>query len=289
VDFKQLYGTDIATRTFSGFFQEQIALLEKLYQYQFNNLSHLDENRIGRLYLLLTSIWHIGNSIELLAKYQHINEIYILARSFLERLITYTYLLCCDDKEYLRYLAYTKQKSYRITNRSLIVGTSNLILKRINDINLDNYSELKEAVNMFTSDKGKIKTHWTNQNLAQMLDIISTTTDINISYLMVAIVLIYDDASEALHGTLYGALFHIGIFDGKAPSSKDELRKELNRRLSTLFLSLGTCIHTLIQAFHRIEKIDNYVNESSSNLKSIGYFGEKGFSEIEELKGKDFS
>lgn len=50
------FGTDETTGLFSNFFNNQLALLEKLYQYQFTELKHLDNTRLGTLYPLLFSI-----------------------------------------------------------------------------------------------------------------------------------------------------------------------------------------------------------------------------------------
>lgn len=263
------FGSDDTTRYFIGFFNDQLSLLEKLYQYQFTNLKHLDSTRIGNIYLLLFSIWNTGKSIDLLVRYKHVNESYILGRSFLERLITYTYLIFCDEEEYLRYLAYTKQKQYRVLNRKFVAGDSEAILKWSGSIDLKKYPDLKQAVDIFTSEKGKPKTRWTSQTLSKMLQSIASKGAIEISYLMLAILWIYDDASEALHGTLYGSIFHIGLFQGRIPSSKEELNQELNKRFSALLLSLGTCMHTLIQSFNHVEEIKTILSESTDNLKAI--------------------
>jgi len=84
-----------------------------------------------------------------------LNECYILARSFLERLINYTYLLSCDEEEYSRYLAYTKQKAYRVLDRSFTAGDSKVELTWSGSIDLEKEPELKKAVDMFTSETGK--------------------------------------------------------------------------------------------------------------------------------------
>lgn len=265
------FGSDETTRYFVGFFNGQLALMEKLYQYQFTNLKHLDGTRIGNIYPLLFSIWHTGKSIDLLVRHQHVNESYILGRSFLERLITYTYLIFCDEEEYARYLAYTKQKQYRVLNRSFVAGNSEALLKRSGSIDLAKNPDLKRAVDMFTSEKGKPKTRWTSQTLSQMLQAIASKGAIEIGYLMLAVLWIYDDASEALHGTLYGSIFHVGLAQDKIPSSKEELNQKWNEQLSASLFALGTCVHTLIQSFNRVEAIPAILTESGDNLKAVSH------------------
>jgi len=266
---KKEFGADKSTGRFFDFFMSQLALLEKLYQHQFTNLKHLDDARVGKLYPLLFSIHHTGISISLLSSHLHINECYILARSFLERLIIYIYLLSCDESEYSRYLAYTKQKGYRVLNRSFVAGDSEVRLKWSGIIDLEKDPDLKEAVNTFTNEKGKPKTRWTSQSLSKMVQSIANRGKLEIGYMMLAKLWIYEDASEALHGTLYGSTFHIGTFIGKIPSSKEELKKTWNEQFSALFLALGTCMHTLIQAFHKVANVDDIISNSKDNLKTI--------------------
>ena len=129
--------------------------------------------------------------------------------------------------------------------------------------------ELKEAVDIFTSDRGKTKTRWTSKNISSMLESISNNGGLEIGYLMLAKLWIYDDASEALHGTLYGATFHMGIFTGELASSKDELKKTWNERFSALLLTLGTSSHTLLQGFNKLSAIENIVSDSKDNLRTI--------------------
>jgi len=263
------FGTDETTGHFFTFFNSQLALLERLYQYQFTDLKHLDGTRLGNLYPLLFSIWHTGTSVSLLAMHQHINECYILGRSVLERMVNYTYLIFCDEAEYSRYLAYTKQKGYRVLNRSFAAGDAEVRLKWSGIIDLEKEPDLKQAVDMFTSEKGKPKTRWTSKPLSEMLQSIASGGKVEIGYLMFAILWIYDDASEALHGTLYGSTFHIGTFHGKIPSSKEELRRTWNQQFSALFLTLGTCMHTLIQSFNRVVAIEDILSCSKDNLNRI--------------------
>ena len=103
-----------------------------------------------------------------------------------------------------------------------------------------------------------------------MLESIASKGGLEIGYLMFAILGIYDDASEALHGTLYGSIFHMRPVMGKKPATKGELKKTWNEQFSALFLMLGSCVHTLIYAFNEVAAIESILNESTENLKNIG-------------------
>jgi hypothetical protein len=183
------------------------------------------------------------------------------------------YLLVCDEKEYKKYLAYTKQKGYRILNRSFIVGEQKVELKWAGSVNLDEYPELKEAVNEFTNSKGKtIKSKmWTSLSLADRLATIRDQAKAKIEGLMFSTLGIYDDASEALHGSLYGVTFNYGFFE-KIPSSAQELAETYRNKLLFLFFALGTSIGTLFEVISGVytsEKVKDFGRQSKSNLELL--------------------
>jgi hypothetical protein len=149
------------------------------------------------------------------------------------------------------------------------VGDSKVSQIWSGSIDLDNAPELKKSIDMFTGKTGKPKTRWTSRNLSNMLESIEHNGKIEIGYLMFAVLHIYDDASEAIHGTLYGSLFHIGIYTGQKLSSKSELKETWNGNFSALFLALGCCVHTLVKAFHKVSDIENILSESTNNLNEI--------------------
>ncbi len=271
---KANFGSDKYREELHKSYVKQLSLLERLYKYQFEKLGHMNDTRLGSLYLLLFSMTYTGAAISILAGRMQaeeclINECYMLARSLVERIINYLYLLYCDEKEYERFLQYTKQKGFRILNRSFSVGEIEVALRISEQANLENDSEIAEAVKQFTSKKGKPITRWTKSSISEMLEIIKNNGEIDIRYLMFAVLCIYDDASEALHGTIYGTTFHIGHYFGKVPESKNELKENINGRFSTLFLMLCTAIHTIIIGFNKNANVEEILKESRQNIENI--------------------
>ncbi len=259
------------------YYVQQVLLTKKLYEHQYNEWERIDNPRILSLYHLLMSIYITGNAINLLALNNFLGESYMLARALLEKLINYMYLLVCEEDEYKKYLNYTKQKGYRVLNRNFIVGDQKVELKWTGSVNLDDYPELREAVNEFTSSKGKSVTRWTSLSLADRLAIIRDKGSIKIEGLMLSTLGIYDDASEALHGSLYGATFNYGFFEGKIPSSVRELAETYRNKLLFLFFALGTCIDSLLEVIsgrYTADKVKDFARQSRTNLgelqKSVG-------------------
>lgn len=269
-----ILGSDKFREELHKVYVKQLLLVERLYKYQFEKLSHLDNTRLGSLYLLLFSMTYTGAAISILAGRMQteeclINECYMLARSLLERIINYLYLLYCDEKEYERFLQYEKQKSFRVLNRTFNVGELKVTLGLSEPINLEGYPDVAEAVKQYTSKSGKIKTHWTETSISKMLETIKNEGKIDIRYLMFAVLGIYDDASEALHGTIYGTTFQIGHYYGKVPKSKDDLKENINGLFSNLFLMLCTSIHTLVIGFNKNASVEEILKESKQNIESI--------------------
>ncbi len=254
------------------YYVKQVLITKELYEYQFNEWDKFTGKRIQSLYHLLMSIYITGNAINLLAVNNFLGESYMLARALLEKLINYMYLIVCEEEEYQKYLNYTKQKGYRILNRSFVVGERKAELKWSGSVDLDKYPELREAVNQFTSEKGKVITRWSSLSVAERLNVIRDRARIKIEGLMLSMLGIYDDASEALHGTLYGSAFHFGFFEGRIPEKVEDLAETYRNKLIFLLFALGTSIGSLLRVITDIypEEISkDYVERARANLKEL--------------------
>lgn len=263
------WGTQDFTNLLFQYYGKQSDLLEELYKYQFEALKKNPNKRVDSLYLLLYSMHDTARSVSILAANQKINESYMLARALLERIINYIFLLFCDEEDYNRYLLYTKQKSYRNLNKNIKVGEFIAELKWTGNFDLESDPELKKAVDLFTSAKGKPISRWTNKNIVEMLNLIEQRGDIDIRPLMLSMLAIYDDASEALHGTLYGTIFQIGLFSSGNIKTKRQIVSSVHGQLSLLFLALGSCIDSLMLAINKVFPIAEIKERSKENLNSL--------------------
>ncbi len=260
------FGSGESTGQVFNFYMAQVAVLQGLYESPEVNSA---PDRIASLYPLLFGIHSTGLSIGLLARHGQLNECFMLARAFLERLINYMYLLFCDEEEFLRYLAHTKQKGFRMLNRSIKAGDLQAELRWSGSVDLDKERELREAINLFTGDKGREITRWTSVTLSDRLAIIAEKGGLEIGPLMLAFLGIYQDASEALHGTLYGSIFHIGVFTKNLPSRKSALYKTYNEQFSMLFFALGVCVDSLVKAIHKVLPITELQSRSRENIQTV--------------------
>jgi len=260
------FGSGESTHQVFSFYLDQVAVLQDLYESPEVNSA---PDRIASLYPLLFSIHSTALSISILARHGCLNECFMLARAFLERLINYVYLLVCDESEYSKYLAHTKQKGFRKLHRFVKAGDLRAELKWSGSIDLSKERELKAAIDLFTSRTGKEVTRWTSTTLSDRLSAIAEKGKLNIGPLLLTLLAIYEDASEAMHGTLYGSVFHIGAFTKKLPSSKSELAKTYNEQFSMIFFTLGICIDSLVEAIHRVTPIDELQKRSRGNIHTV--------------------
>jgi hypothetical protein len=272
---KAKWGTQEFTNQLFHYYGKQTNLLQELYKYQFDELKTRPNERVDSLYLLLFSMHDTAEAVSILVANQKINEAYMMARALLERIINYMFLLYCDEEDYKKYLLYTKQKSYRNLTRNIRVGQLIAELKWGGKLSLENDPELQRAIDLFTSKKGRTITRWRGKSLLEMLDILGQKTDIDIKPLMLGLLAIYDDASEALHGTLYGTIFQIGLFTRGNLKTKRQIISSVHGQLSMLFLALGACIDSLTLAVHKIFPIQAIRSKSKENFRALEVLDQK--------------
>jgi hypothetical protein len=266
---KAKWGTQEFTNQLFQYYIKQSDLLQELYKYQFDKLEAEPNERVDSLYLLLFSMHDTAEAVGILIANQKINEAYMMARAQLERIINYIFLLYCDEEDYKKYLSYTKQKSYRNLKKNVKAGKLLAELKWTRKLTLENDPDLQKAINLFTSKRGKMITRWRGKSLPEMLNVLSQETDIDIKPLMLGLLAIYDDASEALHGTLYGTIFQIGLFTRGDIGTKSQIISSVHGQLSMLLLALGTCIDSLTVAVDKLFPIKAIREKSKENLKVL--------------------
>lgn len=265
---KSDFGTKKGFDSLAHLFYQQAKIVEKTIEFLFKSLEKKPQERVDTIYFLLFGLITSSKSILMLSYSGKVIECYILARSVVERIIIALYLLICDQDEFDRYKTYSIQKAVRMKNREINIDTIKAVLKASNYEEMLNNQEVQKALGMFTGPKGKKITRWNTKSLKKMLDSIRNG-GLDVRYLMLALLAIYDEASEALHGTFYGAMFHSGVFDTGVPKEKKELEKTWISRLSLILFSLSTCIYSLIKGLDNVYPIESLSEESRDLLKNI--------------------
>jgi hypothetical protein len=241
--------TDKGARLLANFLDAQISLLIQ----SVGKISASPLPRVARLYALYSAIIEDAISIRLLGDVARLNQAYIISRALLERLTNFCFLQLCKDEEFGDYIDYTLNKiGRRVDRNSEAYGVQKArVALQGGDFELP--PEITAAVAKFTSERGREKTRWTTVSLPDRAAVIEAklgNTGLFMSFLTV-----YADASEALHGTLYGAAFHLGAYDpGAVPHDQDSLDRHRYETLSCIYLMAGGSIDTMLSLLAAIDE-----------------------------------
>lgn len=191
-----------------------ILLIESDIAYNLFNESKTLDKRSSAIIVLLGSSCQTASAIAKLSEHPEIflGECYILARAFIEKIINYCYLLVCDDDEYQRFFKYAIQKSFRKLDRNITIDEHEIRLKYTGIPDFNSNPILHDAISAFTSKAGKEQKSWTIKNLRKRISTILKNSKLEPVIFMTNVLTIYEDASEAVHGSLYGCSFQGGFY-----------------------------------------------------------------------------
>jgi len=231
-----------------------------------------DSVRLLKLYPLLAAILEDSISLDILASHSRVNQCYIISRALLERVINFSYLLYAPEQEYSSFVEYTKNKAARSLSRKIeIDGVEKVSLNFAND-DYQLSEDYVKAVERFTSANGREIPRWTKLNIDKRADFLDKKSGKN---LLLHVLAIYADASEALHGTLYGALFHLGVFNPTSDiRDHDSVDRQRYTNLSFLYFMASAALSTLLfcikengadlnEAYHEADEVFNSAAEES--------------------------
>lgn len=258
-------GTPEGARRLAGFLDEQIRALIGLEP----AVRESRNIRVAKLYALYAAIIEDAISIRLVGDDSRTNQAYILERALLERLINFCFLQLCTEAEFKDYLDYTLNKVARRLDRSIEVQGEVRARIALAGGDFELPSELAGAVAKFTSERGREKTRWTNVSVPERAAVVDAK--VGKTGLFMSLLTVYADASEALHGTLYGAVFHLGAYDpGLVPKDEASLQAHHCQTLSTLYLLAGGSVDDLLKFLGAIGEAyaKAPANESRQRFKS---------------------
>lgn len=250
-------------RKFDSFFVSQLGLISQLSQ---KSLEEKSEKRINQIFPLIGSLSTAGDSILHSVRYGLMTEAFIVARAFLERLVNACYLLVCDEKEFKDYVDYSMQKVYRslLTKRKAYENIGH-------DVPVPDMSRIPivaEGLKKFTSHRGKEITRWTTLRIEKRINLIGQRVKgFQSTVFLAAVGFLYEDASEAIHGTLYGSLFITGIFYGVP--TKEDGERYLSGLRTMMFMLLGVLVDGLLHTAVTEIELQELVKASKENYAAL--------------------
>jgi len=205
--------------------------------------------RVHMLTPLLSSIISNTNAIAMLVGSAHANESYILIRALYERCLNYCYLVIAPEEDFKRWFEHSLQKSYRLLRKELVVANFGFRLEMKGYEDIWNTPEVAELMQKFQRrDSTKEKQEWSTvaKSRTDRIDWLSKAgKDMAWQPFVFVEAMFFDEASEAIHGTFYGTVFHQGFFEPKF-QEKSQLADAHDP--SSLILATTTLLlHTVIK------------------------------------------
>lgn len=226
--------------------------------------------RVARLHPVFASIIEDAISIRLLGSASRLNQAYVVSRALLERTTNFCFLQLCTEEQFGEYVDYSLNKAGRRADRSIEAHGQVHARIALKDGTIELPPEVQAAIGKFTSERGREKTRWTSASLPERAAVVEAK--LGNTGLFMSLLTIYADASEALHGTLYGSLFHLGVYDfGAVPHDQESLDRHRYTTLSCLYLMVGGAMDTLLSLLASVSEpsADAAAAESRVRFKQV--------------------
>ncbi len=254
------------------FFEAELTLLKEV-------LPKIVDDRLGKCAVVISSSLQTGAALlQLTNKVDYYtNESVMIARAFIEKVTNFCYASICDEKEYRAFILHPIYKNYHsagtTTREDNLDDISKIRTERKEkQEKLKEFDIVKEALMIFSEKNPNL--NWTKKTLSQRIEVIREKGKILDVFFSLSKFQYYSDASEILHGSLYGCTYNFGIFDPDFDKNKiEELDVKLYKDSTCMLIDLGTLIHeslTLISYSTKIEEIweHSYHNRGKAlNLK----------------------
>lgn len=242
------------------FFEAQLSMIHAV-------IPKITDDRLAKTATLLISATNTGAALLQLsaAPDGFKSETVMLARSFLEKLTNFCYANICDEKEYRAFILHPIYKQFHNAGMPKVSDDAfdweeNIKAGELRQEKLKKIKLVQEALSIFSETKPTL--NWTKKNMMQRIDAIEAWGKLMDVFFTISKLDYYADASEALHGSLYGCTFNIGSFEpGFDINDHAELEKRNIRDITCVLLQLGMLVHecfTLIKYQTEIEKIWNH-------------------------------
>lgn len=266
------------------FFASELMLLKKA-------IPKIAEERLTKAAMLLISAGQTGAALLQLANQTDAftSQSVMLARSFMEKITNFCYVGICDEKEYRAFLLHPIYKQYHKAADPKMEDDLNELHENIKareekQAKLREKTIVQEALAIFSETKSKL--NWTKKTLGERIAAIEAWGKVFDVFFTISKFQYYSDASEILHGSLYGCTYSIGAFEpGFDPTDNKELSKKIYKDSTCMLLHLGMLIHeafTLINYTNDIKDIweHSYHNRGTALNLLFHVIEKKGFNPI---------
>ena len=256
-------------------YKNEIVHLDKQLGFLEETILALAPDKIG--FLELTSVigpmlklnLDTGRTIKLLADNNHLRDLIILSRPFVESVINVGFICAKGDEAIISSKKYAFQKGYRDLFRELNVheiGIKSGLTSHKEEIDLHRPPQLIDALQQYTSSKGNEINSWTGETAKQKVETICKKFGLLVNGLLTfAFFNTYRDVSEIIHGSYYGVLIMTGMQNRDITSFKtaeeaaayftDHQFKLATLSIQQVCISIVSIIDILHQEFNDVTPI----------------------------------
>lgn len=264
----------------TAFFGSELILLK-------DSIPQISDERLAKAAVLLISCGQTGAAILQLANQTDTftSQAAMLSRAFMEAITNFCYVGICDEQEFRRFTLHPIYKHYHNLGEAKIEDDfsiesieGNMGKRKEIQAELKKKAIVQEALNLFSESKPGLT--WTKKTLNQRIDEIQKWGKLLDVFFTINKIQYYSDASEALHGSLYGSTIHLGVFEPDFnPNDKEELEKRLYKDSACVLIHLGMLVHesfTLISYSSDIKELwDNSYKNRNQALSLLFHILEK--------------
>lgn len=236
------------------------------------------DDRLAKAAVLLISCGQTGAALLQLANQtdRFTSESVMLARAFMEKITNFCYVGVCDEKEYRAFILHPIYKHYHNVGSpkmedDLKFITENVAARKEKQKKLKKVPIVQEALTIFSETNSHL--NWTKKTLSKRIAVIEKWGKLMDVFFTINKLHYYSDASETLHGSLYGCTYGVGAFDPDFDrTKKEELDKKLYKDSTSILLHLGMLIHesfTLISYSNDIKELWDYSYKNRNNALNL--------------------
>ena len=264
------------------FFNAELLLLQEI-------MPRIRDNRIGKASMLLVSCSQTGAALLQLAKKIDFfrNESVMLSRAFIERITNFCYVGICDEKEFRAFTLHPIYKHYHnvmlpkmedhfeftTAEEYAEAATKKSEERKQKQEQLKKIPDIQEALTIFSDTNPNL--NWTKKKLNEKIEVIAKSGKLIDVFFTINKIQYYSDASETLHGSLYGCTYNAGVFNPDFDFAKEgELDKKIYKDNTCVLLHMGMLLHesfTLISYTSDIKQIWDYSYKNRNQALNLLY------------------
>jgi len=215
--------------------------------------------------MLLLAALDTAESLTILVDSDKPRDAYVLGRVFLEAAVNACFVCASGSETAERAFRHFRQKSYRRLNWEMATQSLKISLTSNYQVSPKDEERLKQEMEEFTSNSGR-ELNWTAESLKDRIEgIAKLVGHIPATYLLAVYAAIYDTASEIAHGTMFGALFRLGLTQPYHKiSGADDIAASRKSDLAFLLWLMNLVAYTLVTAVGKRYAFEDLVSISAS-------------------------